>query len=102
LEVSGQLHAPAALPRERAPGDHWIGGWVDLTAGLDDLEKKKFLTLLGLELRPLGSPARPVAIPTTLSRLMSRQKKKKKVRPPLLMIQLGNKVLKTWRRNELK
>jgi hypothetical protein len=27
-------------------------------AGLDDVEKKKFLTLTGLELRPLGRPAR--------------------------------------------
>jgi hypothetical protein len=27
-------------------------------AGLDDVEKRKFLTLLGLELRPLGRPAR--------------------------------------------
>jgi hypothetical protein len=27
---------------------------VDPTAGLDDLEKRKFLTLPGLELRPLG------------------------------------------------
>jgi hypothetical protein len=27
------------------------------TAGLDDVEKRKFLTLLGLELRPLGCPA---------------------------------------------
>jgi len=27
--VSGQLHAPAALlPRESAPGTHYIGGWV--------------------------------------------------------------------------
>jgi hypothetical protein len=41
---------------ERAPGTHWIGGWVDLRAGLDDLEKRKFLTLPGLELRPLGRP----------------------------------------------
>jgi hypothetical protein len=32
------------------PGTHWIGGWVDLRAGLDDLEKRKFLTLPGLEL----------------------------------------------------
>jgi hypothetical protein len=31
---------------------------VDPRAGLDDVEKKKFLTLLGLELRPLGRPAR--------------------------------------------
>jgi hypothetical protein len=31
---------------------------VDLRAGLDDLEKTKFLTLPGLELRPLCRPAR--------------------------------------------
>jgi hypothetical protein len=45
-------------PGERVPGTHWIGGWVDLRAGLDDLEKRKFLTLSGLELRSLGRPAR--------------------------------------------
>jgi hypothetical protein len=27
-------------PGERAPGTHWIGGWVDLRVGLDDEEKK--------------------------------------------------------------
>jgi hypothetical protein len=43
---------------ERAPGTHWIGGWVDRRAGLDDLEKRKFLTLPGLEFRPLSRPAR--------------------------------------------
>jgi hypothetical protein len=59
MEVSGQLHAMAALPPgERAPGTHWIGGWVDSSAGLDDMEKRKFLTLPGLELRSLGRPAR--------------------------------------------
>jgi hypothetical protein len=31
---------------------------VDPRASLDDLEKRKFLTLPGLELRPLGRPAR--------------------------------------------
>jgi hypothetical protein len=35
-----------------------IGGWVDPRAGLDDVEKRKFLTLSGLELRPLSRPAR--------------------------------------------
>jgi hypothetical protein len=40
---------------------------VDLRAGVDDLEKRTFLTLPGLELRPLG---RSVDIPTTLSRLL--------------------------------
>jgi hypothetical protein len=37
-------------PGERAPGTHWIGGWVDLRAGLDDLKNRKFLTLPGFEL----------------------------------------------------
>jgi hypothetical protein len=45
-------------PRERASSTHWIGGWVDPRAGLDDMEKRKFLTLQGLKLRPLGRPAR--------------------------------------------
>jgi hypothetical protein len=37
-------------PGERGPGTHWIAGWVGSRAGLDDMEKKKFLTLPGLEL----------------------------------------------------
>jgi hypothetical protein len=48
MEMSGQLHAPAA----------WIGGWVDLRAGLDDVEKRKSLNLPGLEPQPLGRSAR--------------------------------------------
>jgi hypothetical protein len=42
---------------EIAPGTHWIRGWVDLRAGLDDVEKRKILILPELELRPLGRPA---------------------------------------------
>jgi hypothetical protein len=45
-------------PGERGPGTHWIGGWVDLRADMDDEEKRKFLILPGLELCPLGRPAR--------------------------------------------
>jgi hypothetical protein len=42
MEVSGQLHVPAALPRgERAPGTHWIGDWVGPRAVLDAEEKRK-------------------------------------------------------------
>jgi hypothetical protein len=33
------------------PGIHWTGGRVDTSADLDDKEKRKFLTLPGLELR---------------------------------------------------
>jgi hypothetical protein len=32
----------------KTPDTHWIGGWLGLRVGLDDLEKKKFLTLPGL------------------------------------------------------
>jgi hypothetical protein len=45
-------------PRERALGTHCIRGWVDPRAGLNDIEKWKFLTLPGLQLWPLGRPAR--------------------------------------------
>jgi hypothetical protein len=47
-------------PRERAPGTHFIGGWVDPRAGLDDMAKWKFFTLLGVEL-PLSLVVQPVA-----------------------------------------
>jgi hypothetical protein len=50
-------HPGRFTPGESAPGTHWIGGWVDLRAGLDDLEKRIFLTLPGLKLRPLGRQA---------------------------------------------
>jgi hypothetical protein len=43
---------------ESAPGTHWMGSWVGLRAGLDAVRKRKFLTLPGLEFRPLGHPAR--------------------------------------------
>jgi hypothetical protein len=42
MEVSGQLHTPAALhPRERAPGTHWIGGWEGPRAVPDAVVKRK-------------------------------------------------------------
>jgi hypothetical protein len=41
-------------PGERDPGTHWIGGWVDPWAGLDNVEKRKFLTLPGLA-QPVAS-----------------------------------------------
>jgi hypothetical protein len=41
-------------------------------AGLDDLEKRKFLTLSGLEHRPLG---RPVRVPGAPSPGLNRQER---------------------------
>jgi hypothetical protein len=45
-------------PRERAPGIHFIRGWVNPRSGLDHMEKWKFLTLPEIELPPPGRPAR--------------------------------------------
>jgi hypothetical protein len=41
MEVSGQLHALAALPPGKDPGTHWIGGWVGPRAVLDPVVKRK-------------------------------------------------------------
>jgi hypothetical protein len=42
MEVNGQLHAPAALPpKQRAPGTHWIGGWLGPRAVLGAVVKRK-------------------------------------------------------------
>jgi hypothetical protein len=45
-------------PEKRAPGTHCIGDWVESRAVLDEVERRKFLTLPELEPRPLGRPAR--------------------------------------------
>jgi hypothetical protein len=50
MEVSGQLHAPAALPPGKGPpGTRWMGGWVGPRAGLDAVENRKILPLLGIK-----------------------------------------------------
>jgi hypothetical protein len=36
--------------KERAAGTYWIGGWVGPRVDLDNVEKRKFLTLPGLKL----------------------------------------------------
>jgi hypothetical protein len=53
-------------PRERTPGIHWIVGWVGPRARLDDVEKKKFLTLRGLEPWPHDHPARSQSLITQI------------------------------------
>jgi hypothetical protein len=47
---------------ERATGTHWIRGWVDPGASMDDVEKRKFLTQPGLELQPIGRAARSLSL----------------------------------------
>jgi hypothetical protein len=50
---------------ERAPGSHWVGGWVDPRAGVDEVEK--ILDPTGTR-TPTSWSSSPqlVAIPTTL------------------------------------
>jgi hypothetical protein len=43
---------------ERSPDTHWIGGWLGPRAGLDDMKKRKFWALTGLEFQTLCRPAR--------------------------------------------
>jgi hypothetical protein len=49
-------------PEKRARRTYWIGGWMGPGTGLDEVEKRKFLTLLGLELRSICRPAHSQAL----------------------------------------
>jgi hypothetical protein len=49
-----------------APGTHWIGGWVCPRTGLDDVERRKILTLPGFEFRPLCCPGRSQSLSRVL------------------------------------
>jgi hypothetical protein len=58
-------------PGERASGTHWIGGWVDPRAGLEDVERSKFFILPGIELdllvvQPVVSRYTDYAIPALI------------------------------------
>jgi len=65
MEVSDQLHAPAALPPgKEPPGTHWIGGWVGPRAVLDAVEKRK-IPSPRRESNPDHPIVQPVASPYT-------------------------------------
>jgi hypothetical protein len=71
MKVSGQLHATAALPRGKSPATHWTADRVGHRISLEDVEKRKFLTLPGLKLRlaqPVASRYTDYAIQTRISR----------------------------------
>ena len=62
--VSGQRHAPAALPPGKRPGTHCIGGWVGPRSGLDGCGKSR----PHRDSIPGSSSPQRVAIPSTPSR----------------------------------
>jgi hypothetical protein len=49
LEFSGGFNVDTALPPGKETRYHWIAGWVDPRAGLDDMEfgrkKKRYIIL---------------------------------------------------------
>jgi len=49
MEVSGYLHATAAIPQEKEPPTPWIGGWVSVRSSVDTVAKRK---------NPITAPAR--------------------------------------------
>jgi hypothetical protein len=60
LHVGGWLasHPGHYTPRGRAPGIHWIGGWVGPRAGLRTCGKEKnILPIPGIKLLSLRRPA---------------------------------------------
>jgi hypothetical protein len=48
MEMSGRLHAPAAMLPGKNRGAHWIGGLVDLRASMDILEQGEYLAPSGI------------------------------------------------------
>jgi hypothetical protein len=39
-------------PQRKIPSTHCVGSWVGPRAGVEDVEERKFLTVLGLKLWP--------------------------------------------------
>jgi hypothetical protein len=51
--LEGELHASAVLPPEKEPlCTHRVGGWVGFRTGLDDMWRRKILSLPELKLGP--------------------------------------------------
>jgi hypothetical protein len=52
MEMSDHLQRSSRFtPGKRAPGAHWIGGWMSPTAGFDTMEKRE-MSYLCLESTP--------------------------------------------------
>lgn len=64
MKLSGQDHATNFISKERSPIINWIVGYVDHRAGLDLVQREKFLLLLGTE------PQMPSQIESMLTYLL--------------------------------
>jgi hypothetical protein len=61
--VSSQLHAPVALPLEKANGTHWVGSWGWAPKPVWALWRRD-------KSNPGRIASQPIAIPTEVSRLV--------------------------------
>jgi hypothetical protein len=55
-------------PREKAPGTHWIGDWVDPRAGLDDMDPTGTRTPTPWSSSPVASHYTDYAIPAPIKK----------------------------------
>jgi hypothetical protein len=61
-------------PRERAPGTHWIGGWVNPSATLDTVAKRKKAPAPTRNRTPVVQLVSLITTPTELSPLRTRSR----------------------------
>jgi hypothetical protein len=65
MEVSGQIHAPAALLKGKKADSRSVGAWVGPTAGLDVSEKRE-ICFFSIGIRnPYRQVPSLVSIPTS-------------------------------------
>jgi hypothetical protein len=57
IEVTGQLHEPAALPRRKAPGADWVERWSGFRVGMEVSNLRK-ISLPPLVIEPQSSVVR--------------------------------------------
>lgn len=69
MNVTGELHFPAALPAGQNPGTRHIGGRLGLRVGVDAFGEE---SLASAGIRTPDPPSRSLdTLPTTLSQLLS-------------------------------
>jgi hypothetical protein len=58
MEANSQIHSQAILPLvKESPSIHWKGGWVDPTAGLDAMAKRRYpITVPAGNWTPVAQP----------------------------------------------
>jgi hypothetical protein len=59
VDVSDQLHSPAALIPLKFPGTHWVEEYMDTSSGLDEMSKTR--NTVSTLPRNLNSVVQPVA-----------------------------------------